>query len=188
MRLPGRYALASRRDTRGERREFACRTVDVSVQDVALVGPVTGPVGERVIAQFDELGKLEGRIVRLIDNGFVMRLILAQGRRAWLGAKIDWLDKRTHHDLPDDRNHHRIIPSKPHSTLMLADGSIRGCFVIDMSASGAAVSAEVSPQLGEVLAIGKIIGRVVRLFPEGFAVRFIALQDTALLESRLIRS
>ena len=141
-----------------------------------------------MIAQFDELGKLEGRIIRLIDNGFVMRLILAQGRRAWLAAKIDWLDKRTHHDLPDDRNHHRIIPSKPHSTLMLADGSVRGCFVIDMSASGAAVSAEISPQLGNVLAIGKIIGRVVRLFPEGFAVRFIALQDTALLESRLIQS
>jgi hypothetical protein len=71
---------------------------------------------------------------------------------------------------------------------MLADGSVRGCFVIDMSASGAAVSADLTPQLGDVLAVGKIVGRVVRLFAEGFAVRFIELQDPDALPHLLLRS
>ncbi len=71
---------------------------------------------------------------------------------------------------------------------MLADGTVLGCFVIDMSVSGVAVSADVSVRLGDVLAVGKVIGRVVRLFPEGFALRFIELQHADQLESRLIRS
>jgi hypothetical protein len=184
----GRYALASRRNSAGERREFACRTITISTEAIALTGPITGPVGERVIAHFDEFGRLEGRIARLIENGFVMRLVLDRDQRAPLTAKIDWLDKHRHHNLPDDRTHKRIVPKIPHSTLLLADGSMRGCFVIDMSASGAAVSAELSPEPGDVLAVGKIIGRVVRIFPEGFAVRFIELQDPDALEHLLIRA
>ena len=41
---------------------------------------------------------------------------------------------------------------------------------------------------GDVLAVGKIVGRVVRLFRQGFAVRFIALQDPDLLEHLLLRA
>jgi hypothetical protein len=185
--IPGRYALASRRNSRGERREFACRTVDISCHEIALMGPVTGPIGERVIAQFDEFGKLEGQIIRLADDGFVMSLILAQDQRDRLAAKILWLEKRKLNNLPDGRTHKRIIPKKPHSTVMLADGSVHGCFVIDMSASGVAVSADINPKLGDVLAVGRIIGRVVRIFREGFALRFIELQDLAALEHLLLR-
>jgi hypothetical protein len=186
--VPGRYALANRRNTSGERREFACRTISISTECIELAGPVTGPVGERVIAHFDELGKIEGLITRLIEDGFAMRLFLHKDRRVWLAKKIDWLDNHRHHKLPDDRTHKRIIPQKSRSTVMLADGTVRGCFVIDMSVSGVAVSSELTPRLGDVLAVGKIVGRVVRIFSEGFAVRFIELQDPELLEPWLIQS
>lgn len=186
--IGGRYSLANKRNLRAERREFACRTISISAEAVALIGPVRGAVGERVIAHFDELGKLEGHIVRLVPDGFVMSVVLPDDRRARLAARIDWLDKHRHYRLPDDRTHKRTIPKRPHSTMMLADGTVMGCFVIDMSVSGVAVSADVSPQLGDVLAVGKIIGRVVRLFPEGFALRFVELQDPAVLEAWLIQS
>lgn len=186
--IGGRYSLANKRNLRAERREFACRTISISAEAVALIGPVRGAVGERVIAHFDELGKLEGQIVRLVPDGFVMSVVLPDDRRARLAARIDWLDKHKHYRLPDDRTNKRTIPKKPHSTVMLADGTVTGCFVIDMSVSGVAVSADLSPALGDVLAIGKIIGRVVRLFPEGFALRFVELQDPAVLEAWLIQS
>jgi hypothetical protein len=185
--IGGRYCLANKRNLRAERREFACRTVSVSTEAIALIGPVQGALGERVIAHFDELGKVDGQIVRLIPDGFVMSVMMPDDKRARLAAKIDWLDKHKNYRLPDDRKHKRVIPKNPHSTVMLADGSVLGCFVIDMSVSGVAVSADLSPALGDVLAVGKIIGRVVRLFPEGFALRFIELQSPELLESWLIR-
>jgi hypothetical protein len=186
--IGGRYCIANKRNIRGERREFACRTISISTEAIALAGPVRGAAGERVIAHFDDLGKIEGQIMRILPEGFVMSVALPDDKRARLAAKIDWLDKHKHYKLPDDRRYKRVIPRNPQSTVMLADGSVLGCFVIDMSVSGVAVSADISPQLGDVLAVGKIIGRVVRLFPEGFALRFIELQSIENLESWLIQS
>jgi hypothetical protein len=186
--IAGRYALVNKRNTRGERREFACRTVSLSPDAIALDAPIKGAIGDRVITHFDEFGRLEGQIVRLVAGGFVMTIMMSDDKRARLAAKISWLDKHRHYKLPDDRTHKRIVPKNPHSTVLLADGSTLGCFVIDMSVSGVAVSADVVPQLGDVLAIGKVIGRVVRLFPEGFALRFIELQNPDLLEPWLIQS
>lgn len=183
----GRYSLASRRNSRGERREFSCRTVNVSCHDLALMVPIPGPIGERVIANFHELGKLEGQIIRLNDDGFVMSLVLRADQRERLAAKILWLEMRKHLNLPDDRRHKRVIPKDPHSSVMLADGRVFDCFVIDMSASGIAVSADIEPNIGDVLAIGKVIGRVVRIFREGFAVRFIELQNPDALEHLVLR-
>ena len=183
----GRYALASRRNARGERREFSCRTAGLSCYELALAVPVSGPIGERVIASFHELGKLEGQIIRLNDDGFVMSLVLPPDQRERLVAKILWLEMRKHLNLPDDRRHKRIIPKHPHSSVMLADGRVCDCFVIDMSASGAAISAEIEPTIGDVVAVGKIVGRVVRIFSEGFAVRFIELQDPDALEHLMRR-
>lgn len=184
----GRYALASRRNSRGERREFACRTVELSCYDLTVMAPVDGPIGERVIAHFHDLGKLEGQIIRLTGDGFVISLVLTASQRERLASRILWLEMRKHLNLPDDRSHRRFIPKNPHSSVMLADGSIYECFVIDMSASGVAVSADINPEIGDVLAVGKIVGRVVRLFRQGFAVRFIALQDPDLLEHLLLRA
>lgn len=146
------------------------------------MAPVPGPIGERVIARFHELGRLEGQIIRLNDDGFAMSLVLPPDQRERLGAKILWLEMRKHLNLPDDRRHKRILPKHPHSSVMLADGRVADCLVIDMSASGAAISAEIDPNIGDVVAVGKIVGRVVRIFREGFAVRFIELQDPDALE------
>jgi hypothetical protein len=64
---------------------------------------------------------------------------------------------------------------------------MRGCFVIDMSVSGAAVSADVQPEIGTPLAVGACIGRVVRLLPDGFAVKFVEQQSRNDFERRIAR-
>jgi hypothetical protein len=69
--------------------------------------------------------------------------------------------------------------------LILADGSVHGCFIIDISSSGAAISAEIQPPMGTPLAIGSCVGRVIRNFETGFAVRFLDRQNVDDL-SRLI--
>lgn len=186
--VAARYALTTRRDTRGNRREFSCRIVDVSPSAMTLLVPVNGSVGERVIVQCDEFGKLEGSILRTLDRGFVMKMVATDEERARFAAKIDWYEKNKNHELPDSREHKRVAPKDPRSVLVLADGSQLQCFVIDMSVSGAAVSADVRPEIGTPLAIGKVVGRVVRHLSEGFAVRFVQLQDLETLEQRLIVS
>jgi hypothetical protein len=70
----------------------------------------------------------------------------------------------------------------------LADGTVHSCFIIDMSVSGVAVSAQLQPPIGMPLAIGACIGRVVRLLPDGFAVKFVETQNRLDLNRLLVRA
>ena len=56
-----------------------------------------------------------------------------------------------------------------------------------MSISGVAVSAEVTPELRTPLAVGKVVGRVVRHLPGGFAIEFVQPLELPMLERMLIR-
>jgi hypothetical protein len=180
------YRLTKRFDSRGKPREFSCRIVWISPHEMLLSVPITGVLGERIATNCEEFGKLEGIVDRLSDGAFVLKIIAGDEERANLAAKIDWYDKNKNHNVPDGRKHKRIVPKKPHSTLLLADGSCIRCFVIDMSVSGVAVSAEIDPAVGTPLAVGKVVGRVVRKLPAGFAVKFIELQNSNHLEQAVM--
>jgi len=69
---------------------------------------------------------------------------------------------------------------------MLPDGSTQTCLVIDLSVTGAALSAEAVPDIGTVLAVGKVVGRVVRHFEGGFAVEFTERQSPDEIEKKLL--
>jgi hypothetical protein len=60
------------------------------------------------------------------------------------------------------------------------------CFVIDMSASGAAVSSDEIPNIGTPLAVGKVVGQVIRHFEDGFAIRFNETQTLDRLEKLIL--
>jgi hypothetical protein len=152
-----------------------------------LAGPVAAPVGERVISHIDQFGKLEGKITRLMDRGFVMSLGGTRDEQLRRAAKLAWLEDHKNHDVHDVRKHGRIVPRNPYSTLVLPDGQTLTCLVIDMSVSGAAVSADIQPEIGMPLALGKVVGRVRRTFAEGFAIHFIETQALSTLEDCLIR-
>jgi hypothetical protein len=185
--IPGKYSLTSRRDAQGNRRQFACRAVTISAAAVVVSAPVIGEVGERVIAHIGEFGRLEGKICRLLDRGFVMTIMATEEERARLAKKVLWLERHKNFEAPECREHGRIVPEDPHSTLILADGRRLTCLVIDMSVSGAAVSADLAPEIGMPLALGRVIGRVVRRFDEGFALQFLTPQEPQLLAHMLIQ-
>src|SRR5687767_10988645 len=150
--------------------------------------PVTGAIGERVISYFGELGKIDGWIRESVRGGFMFELAVTRAVREQLASKMSWLDKQQRDAVVDARAQERIIPANPHSEIVFADGSTETCLVIDMSASGVAVSAQTQPPIGMPLAVGRTIGRVVRHFREGFAVKFVELQSRERLESLIIRA
>jgi hypothetical protein len=148
--------------------------------------PVVGKIGDRLTSYFREFGKFDGLISDTMPGSFLLELEMTRSMRESLASKLTWLEKKQKEpSIPDLRKDARIIPASPHSTLTLADGATHGCFVIDMSVSGVAVSAQVQPPIGTPLAVGACIGRVVRLLPDGFAVKFVELQNRADL-TRLI--
>jgi hypothetical protein len=186
--LPGRYSLWNSRTVWGEPRHFACRAIRISPYRVALVAPVRGLVHDWVSAEIEHFGKLNGAIERLIDHrGLILRIVASTAEREKLADKIDWFEKYKNNKAADHRAHGRFAPQDPFSTLILADGRVMSCFVIDLSVSGAAVSADLDPDIGSVLAVGAVVGRVARRFRGGFAVKFVGLQNRDFVEELAIR-
>lgn len=186
--ITAKYNIANRRDLRtGSRLFYACRVETISAEAITLSVPVTGDLDEPVLVQVDMLGELRGFVAKRTRTGFVMSVTATDYERAKLKVKIDWFEKIRGKKVVNKRQHHRFTPANPHSTLIFADGSKLRCFVVDMSASGAAVSARVVPAAGTPLAVGKVVGRVVRHLPNGFAVRFVNTVDIKVLEDLLIK-
>lgn len=186
--IGGQYTLANWFDSRGKPRTFACRTSRISPFRMMVAGPVVGRVGDRITSYFGDFGKLEGHISGTVAGSFLLELAMSDSMRDKFASKLTWLEKKQKNPgVRDGRKHARIIPASPHSTLTFADGSTRSCFIIDMSASGAAVSADVQPQVGMPLAVGACVGRVIRLLPDGFAVKFVEHQNRNDLERLVVR-
>jgi len=114
VHLLGRYMLP-------DRREFPCQII--------ICPPGAGPFGarhrqcrRRVIAYLDHIGRVEGRITRIIDNGFAMTVGATARKRDKLAAQLTWLANRDILNLPEDRRHDRIVPRNrlPCSRLRMA--------------------------------------------------------------------
>jgi hypothetical protein len=178
VNLLGRYMLQ-------DRREFPCQVTNMSPGGMALIAPVAGQPGERVIAYVDHVGRLEGKVARQFQNGFAMTIAATPRKRDKLAAQLTWLANRHILGLPEDRRHGRVTPRNPMARLTLPNGMNVACRVIDISLSGAAIASEHRPEIGSMVTVGKTPGRVVRHIEDGFAIEFIRLQHPDFLEENV---
>ena len=180
VNLLGRYMLA-------DRREFPCQVVDMSPGGMAVIAPMAGKPGERVIAYIDHLGRLEGKIARTIRQ----RLCHddfgdpAQARQA-----------RRPTDLacqPADPQSAGRPPPRPLRAAQ-CDGAAGSAERHQCRlprhrpfASGAAIAIapDLRPPVGAVVTIGKTTGRVVRHIEDGFAIEFMRLQHPDFVEENV---
>lgn len=176
--LLGRYMLP-------DRREFPCQVANMSPGGMALIAPVTGRLGERIIAYVDHVGRLEGAVSRQFENGFAMTVGATSRKRDKIAAQLTWLANRHILGLPEDRRHGRITPRIPIGRLILPSGINITCRVIDISQSGAAIATDERPDIGTPITIGRTPGRVVRHLDDGIAIEFIRLQHPDFLEDNV---
>jgi hypothetical protein len=178
VNLLGRYMLA-------DRREFPCQVVNMSPGGMALIAPVGGAAGERIIAYVDHLGRLEGRIARVFQNGFAIAISATARKRDKLAAQLTWLANRQILGLPEDRRHGRIVPRNPNGRLIMPNGVNLSCRIIDVSESGAGIATDQRPPIGALVTVGKVQGRVVRHIEDGFAIEFTRLQHPDFVEENV---
>ncbi|MDR3420152.1 MAG: PilZ domain-containing protein [Xanthobacteraceae bacterium] len=175
VELLGRYMLP-------DRREFPCQVVNMSPGGMALIAPVGGAPGDRVIAYVDHLGRLEGHVARTFPNGFAMTIGATPRKRDKLAAQLTWLANRHILGLPEDRRHGRFVPRNPISRMIMPNGVNLSCRIIDVSQSGAGIASDQRPPIGVMVTLGKVQGRVVRHLEDGFAIEFTRLQHPDSLE------
>ena len=178
VHLLGRYMLP-------DRREFPCQVINMSPGGLAMLAPGIGNVDDRVIAYLDHIGRVEGKITRIIDNGFAMNVGATARKRDKMAAQLTWLANRDILNLPEDRRHDRIVPRNPIALLTLDDGRQMTCRVIDASRSGAAIAAEYRPPLRSLVTLGRVQARVVRNLDDGFALEFVHEQPADTLQDSI---
>jgi hypothetical protein len=163
--LPGRFM-------REDRHEFPCVTLDLSPGGVAVATQGLVQIGERVVAYLAQVGRLEGRVARELDDGFAFQLKLPASKREKLADQLTWLANRQALGMPEDRRHERMEPRHTGTTLKLWNGRERVAKIIDLSISGAAILVDVSPPIGTPVVVGATAAHVVRHFNGGIAVEF----------------
>src|SRR3954468_24156982 len=163
INLLGRYMME-------DRREYPCQVVNMSPGGMALIAPVGGEIGARIIAYVDHLGRLEGKIARQLQNGFAMTITATPRKRDVLAAQLTWLANRHILNLPEDRRHGRFVPKIAGARMVMPNGTNIGVRIIDISLSGAGIGTQERPEIGSHVTLGKISGRVVRHLETGFAI------------------
>ena len=184
----GHYTLQNWYDPEGKLRTFPCKTIRVSPFRMIVDVPVTGKVGDTLTSYFKEFGQLDGHISDTRPGCFLLELEMTYANREKLANKLNWLEEKTARSrtagaAPGSAHH----PAQQRSIVTLADGAVHECTIIDMSVSGAAVTAPLQPEVGTALAIGACVGRVVRHLPGGFAIQFVDRYRAVDLERLLAR-
>lgn len=164
---------------RSDRSEYPCKLYDISIGGAAMLTPVTVEPGEKIVAYYDQIGRLEGSVTRVFEGGFAMDVQASPHKREKLCATLTWLVNRA--DVPEAEirreGHDRVIPRQETSDLKLEQGIIAPCAILDVSISGASLRTEARPELGQTVTLGKLRARVVRHHDNGIAVEFVDIQN-----------
>lgn len=170
VNLQGRLMLANYE-------EYVCTVINMSPGDVRFACEGRPRPEERVIAYIDHLGRIEGTVIKLTDDGFILSINATGRKREKLAAQLTWIANRHELGLPEDRRHDRLTPRTTRVELTFEDGRSVPCRLMDLSLSGAAIDIEVRPAIGTPIKLGSMRGRVVRHFSEGVAIEFLSLQS-----------
>lgn len=163
--LQGRYMLA-------DRREFECRTLDMSPGGIALAAPVMPAIGERVVVYLETIGRIDGTCVRDLGKGFAMSVKVTPRRREKIAEQLTWLANQQMLGMDDLRSFDRIVPRQQQTMLTFENRTTMPARIIDLSRSGVALAADCIPAIGAAVRVGQLAGHVIRIIDQGIAVRF----------------
>lgn len=168
--LAGRFMLA-------DGTEHNCCSIDVSPGTAAISASILPERGSRIILYLERLGRLEGEVKRVFEDGFAITFSVSEAKRRRLAEDLTWLANRDIADFVNKRAHARVNLSTDATTMVLEDGTLKGVTLIDVSLAGLGVQSEHLPPIGAVIKIGANRGRVVRHFDGGFGLRFVGPRE-----------
>lgn len=167
---------------RENKQEYSCLIVDMSAGGIAVNAQVIGEIGERIIIYAENIGRVEGEVVRIFQGGFALKIASSAYKREKTVNQLTWLINKDKLKFLDNRQHNRFIPRKLTTKITMADNTIHDCQILDMSLGGAAVRVEPMPSVGEAVILGLIAGQVIRHSDITIHIQFLEIQDPTTLE------
>jgi hypothetical protein len=168
---------------RADKQEYACQVTSISVGGAVFKSPVGVSEGERIVAYLDNIGGIEGVVVRALPDGFALKIAATQHKREKIAAQITWLINRTELEGMNARRpgHERIASTEISTIMHLPNGEEIEVKLQDLSISGASILVADRPPLGAAVTIGKLRALVARHHAEGVGVQFLDIQTAEAL-------
>ncbi len=151
--------------------EYPCDIIDISPGGIRIASEYPVRNGHHIILMSSTLGRLEGYITRVLEDGFAMSILATSRKQDRLADQITWLLNKKRLDLHEERRGKRTI-KKARVYIRTQDG-LRFCaHSRDLSLSGMSVETHERLKIGERLQIGNLTGTVTRRHDKGFCIRF----------------
>ena len=176
--LPARLLLAG-----GDERHCQVAAIDPDSALFLSTEPIAE--GTSLVAFIEDIGRVDGTAGEADEQGFWVNFRFMPGHRPRFERHLRWLIRRDHGLAAAERRHTRFEPRDKQSRFTLAGGREQPCEVIDISLSGAGLRSRVKPSVGSPVTLGRMKGRVVRHFEDGFAIEFLTPLERSDLDSAL---
>jgi hypothetical protein len=110
------------------------------------------------VAYIENLGRLEGTVAPTFEGGFAVDIKASSQKRERIANLLTWYLNR---DLlgSEGRQHERFEPRIAAQKLILPNGDVCDCQVIDVSLSRASIATRVKPPVDSVVVLGRLRGR-----------------------------
>lgn len=163
----------------GSGEEFACNTVDVCAGGLRINLARPLEKGENLILYIEDIGRIEGVIVRVLNEiGYAIEFRVPPRKREKIADALTWLVNKDRLGLSDER----IAERRPATGQVIAihgKGVAIACAIADVSLFGVALKTSgPRPMIGDRVQIGERAGTCVRYIEGGFAVDFRTLHGT----------
>jgi hypothetical protein len=158
--------------------EHACQVTQLTPDGAVFITTIVPEKESQIVAYIDEIGRVEGVSGDVVPGGYRIAFSHTGQRKERFASRLSGRPVKNTTVGTDLRRHARHRPEDNRSHVILPDGRVYPCEIIDISLSGAALKVDVMPGLGTYLMLGKMRGRIVRYVDSGIAIEFLRPLDT----------
>ncbi|HSC18893.1 MAG TPA: PilZ domain-containing protein [Rhizomicrobium sp.] len=160
-----------------DQREADCTVLEMSPGTAHLECEIVPPPDTTVVVYIEGFGRFDAVVVRSLKNDeadgkFGVRFHCSALKRERVAEQLaHYVESGTLEDT-NLRRHDRMN-ARGFASFTRVTGEIVNCEVLDLSLSGVSLGTPVRPQIGEIVLIGQVAGRVMRLHENGIGIEFI---------------
>ncbi len=152
--------------------EFEAISIDICAGGLRIGLGKHLPVGEALVLYLDQIGRVEGTVIRPVEFGYAIRFHASPRKQDKISDQLTWLLNRERLGLTDERVAERRA-SGGQIVVNYGKGMSIACAVMDASVFGLALKTNgPRPLVGDRVTIGDRTGVCVRYIDGGFAVDF----------------
>ncbi|PQA88922.1 PilZ domain-containing protein [Hyphococcus luteus] len=126
--------------------------------------------GQNVVLYIDQVGRIEGKVVRSGNNCFAVSYPKRRKKQAKIADDLTSILNNRRRGA-DRRQNPRIRHDTP-ASVHLEDGRELECSILDISLTGASIEVSPRPPLGTHLILGRMTAKVVRRHEKGVGIVF----------------